>query len=215
MYEILDIKYKTIYSPFRYVLSTMQVLFTENRTMTIVLWSVLALGAGFVALWVAARRARREEPPLPDDIELPATPLQRISRWGVGLSAVLAVAAAALLLWNGAEATFDSDSLRITFTLLLVGIVAVVGGVGIWLRAQVGRSDGLLDERDRAILGRAPAAQAMAMLVTLAVWTIGLAEHFHDAGAVPVFYLYLVFWSVVVVDLLGLPVGILMGYRRF
>jgi hypothetical protein len=198
MYEILDIKYKTIYSPFRYVLSTMQVLFTENRTMTIVLWSVLALGAGFVALWVAARRARREEPPLPDDIELPATPLQRISRWGVGLSAVLAVAAAALLLWNGAEATF-----------------AVVGGVGIWLRAQVGRSDGLLDERDRAILGRAPAAQAMAMLVTLAVWTIGLAEHFHDAGAVPVFYLYLVFWSVVVVDLLGLPVGILMGYRRF
>ncbi|MCG6989259.1 MAG: hypothetical protein LJF06_13915 [Gemmatimonadetes bacterium] len=182
--------------------------------MTIVLWSVLALGGGLLALWLAGRRMKRQEPPLPADIDLPVTPLQRISRWGIGVSAVLAAAAAALLLWNGAETTFASDPLRITFTLLLVGIVAVVGGVGIWLRAQVGRSDGVLDERDRAIVGRAPAAQAMAMLVTLAIWTIGLAEHFHDAGVVPVFYLYLVFWSVVVVDLVGLPVGILMGYRR-
>lgn len=182
--------------------------------MSIVLWSILALVGGFLAVWVAARRARSDEPPLPADVELPATPLQRVSRWGIALSAVLAAGAAAVVLRNGAEATFASDALRIVFTLLLLAIVVVMGGVTIWLRAQVGRGDGLLDERDRAILGRAPAAQVAGILVTLAVWTVGLAEHFHDAGAVPVFYLYLIFWSVIVVDLVGLPVGVLMGYRR-
>lgn len=182
--------------------------------MSIILWSVLALGGGFLALWFAARRMRPLEPPLPPEVAVPATPLQRISRWGIGVSAVLAATAATLVVANGAEAMFRNDALRITFTLLLVAIVVVVGGVGIWLRARVERSDGLLDERDRAILGRAPATQAAGMLVTLAIWTVGLAEHFHDAGAVPVFYLYLVFWSVVVVDLVGLPVGVLVGYRR-
>ena len=76
------------------------------------------------------------------------------------------------------------------------------------------REDGQLDERDRAILGRAATAQAAGILITLAIWTVGLSETFHAAGAVPVFYLYLVFWSCVVVHLLGLPVGILLGYRR-
>jgi len=182
--------------------------------MSIVLWSVLALAGGFGALWFAARMARPAGPPLPDDVEMPSTPLQRISRWGIGVSAVLAAAAASLVLMNGAEATFDTDGLRLTFTLLLVAILVVMGGTTIWLRAQVNRGGGLLDERDREILGRAPAAQVAGMLVTLAIWIVGLAEHFHDAGAVPVFYLYLVFWSVVVVDLVGLPVGVLLGYRR-
>ncbi|MCG6957546.1 MAG: hypothetical protein LJF04_16270 [Gemmatimonadetes bacterium] len=182
--------------------------------MSIVLWSILALVGGFGALWFAARMTRSGSPPLPDDVELPATPLQRISRWGIGLSVLLAAAAVSLVLVNGAEATFESDALRITFTLLLLAIIVVVGATTIWLRAQVSRGGGLLDERDREILGRAPAAQVAGMLVTLAIWIVGLAEHFHDSGVVPVFYLYLVFWSVVVVDLVGLPVGVLIGYRR-
>jgi uncharacterized membrane protein YidH (DUF202 family) len=182
--------------------------------MSIVLWSVLALIGGFGAVWLAARTARSTTPPLPDDVELPATPLQRISRWGIGVSVVLAAAAVSLVVVNGAKATFDSDGLRIAFTLILLAILIVMGATTIWLRAQVNRRGGLLDERDREILGRAPAAQVAGMLVTLAIWIVGLSEHFHDAGAVPVFYLYLVFWSVVVVDLVGLPVGVLIGYRR-
>ncbi|HSM60928.1 MAG TPA: hypothetical protein VK849_09035, partial [Longimicrobiales bacterium] len=169
---------------------------------------------GFLALWIVARMARPSIPPLPPDTELPATPLQKIARWSIALGTLLAMAATALVVVNGAEATFETHTLRITFTLLLVGIIGLAGAPTIWLKAQGSREDGALDERDKAILDRAPAMQAVGMLVTLAIWIVGLAERFHDAGAVPVFYLYLIFWSCVVVDLLGLPVGVLAGYRR-
>lgn len=182
--------------------------------MSIVMWAVLALLCGFAVLWIMGRLAARRSPPLPEDVEFPATPMQRVARWTIVAGAVIAAVAAGLVLLNGAEATFESDTLRLTFTGLLLLILAVVGGATIWLKKQVTRVDGRLDERDRAILGQAATAQAAGMLITLAIWTVGLTETFHAAGAVPVFYLYLVFWSCVVVDLLGLPVGILLGYRR-
>ncbi len=182
--------------------------------MAVVLWAVLALVCGFLALWIVARLARPTSPPLPPETDLPPTTLQRVARWSVGSGLVIGAAAAALVVVNGPQRTFESDGLRTTFTLLLLLILAIVGAAAAWLKAQVGREDGVLDERDKAILGRAPAMQATGMLVTLAIWIVGLTEHFHDAGAVPVFYLYLIFWSCVVVDLLGLPVGVLAGYRR-
>lgn len=182
--------------------------------MSIVLWGILSLIGGFLALWIAARRAMPEGPPLPAGTELPATPLQRTARWTLGVGAVLGVAAASLVVVKGAEATFADDTLRLTFTILLLTILVAVGVPTLWIRSQATRRDGALDERDRAILGKAPAMQAVGMIVTLAIWTVGLSERFHDAGAVPVVYVYVVFWSCVVVDLLGLPVGVLAGYRR-
>jgi hypothetical protein len=52
------------------------------------------------------------------------------------------------------------------------------------------------------------------MLVTLALWVVGLQQAFWGVDAVPIVYLYLVFWSVPMVKALALPVGVLMGYRR-
>jgi hypothetical protein len=189
--------------------------FAGDKTMSIVLWAVLALVGGFLALWIATRTAARPtSPPLPSDIEFPPTPLQRIARWSVGVGVLLGVTAAALVVVNGPQKTFDNDTIRIAFTLLLLAILGVTGGASIWLKVHMSREDGVLDERDKAIFERAPAVQAAGMLVTLAIWVVGLTEHFHDAGVVPVFYLDLIFWSCAVVDLLGLPVGILAGYRR-
>jgi hypothetical protein len=182
--------------------------------MSIVLWAVLALGAGFAALWLVGRLARPTSPPLPDEARQAVTPLQRVARWSVGSGAVLSALAATLVLVKGAQATFESDALRTTLMLLLLAILGVAGASTIWLKGQVSREGGALDERDRAILGRAATAQAAGMMITLAIWVIGLTEHYHEAGAVPLFYLNLVFWSCVVVHLLGLPVGILLGYRR-
>jgi len=182
--------------------------------MSIVLWAVLALAGGFAALWVAGRLARPTSPPLPEEAQGAVTPMQRVARWSIGSGVVLAAAAAVLVVLKGAEAVFESDGLRLVFMGLLVAILGIAGVSTIWLKGQVSREGGVLDERDRAILGRAPVAQAAGMLITLAIWMIGLTEHFHEAGAVPLFYLYLVFWSCVVVHLLGLPVGILLGYRR-
>lgn len=182
--------------------------------MSIVLWGILALASGFFALWVVARRARPDTTPLPPGTELPATPLQRIARWSIGVGVLFGAAATALVVANGPEATFEDDGLRSVFTLLLLVLLGVVGGGTAWLKARVSRGDGLLDERDEAIMGRAPAMQAAGILVTLAIWTVGLVEHFHADGAVPLHYLYLVFWSCLVVYLLGLPVGVLAGYRK-
>jgi len=182
--------------------------------MSIVLWGILSLVGGFAALWIAARRAMPAGPPLPAGTELPATPLQRVTRWTLALGGVLGAAAGTLVLLKGVEATFAADGLRITFTLLLLAVLAAVGVPTLWIRKEAAAPDGALDERDRAILGRAPAMQAVGMIVTLAIWTVGLSERFHDVGEVPIVYLYLVFWSCVVVDLLGLPVGVLAGYRE-
>ena len=115
---------------------------------------------------------------------------------------------------NGPQRWYDDDTIRLTVTALLLAVLVVVAGATAWLGAQAKREDGILDERDKDILARAPAVQGVAMLLTLAVWVVGLTEHFHEAGAVPHFYLYLIFWSCVLVDALGLPLGVLIGYRR-
>ena len=72
----------------------------------------------------------------------------------------------------------------------------------------------MVDERDRAILSGSSGLQSGAVLTTLVVWVIGLTESFHAVGAVPLYYLNLVFWSCLVVNLLALPLGVLLGYRR-
>jgi len=182
--------------------------------MPILLWGVLAVLAGGLAIWIVALKARPTRPPLPPDTEFPATPLQRVARWSVGSGLLLGLVAAALVVVNGPQKWYDDDTIRITFTLLLLAVLGIFGAASAWIRSQAGRDDGALDERDKAILDRAPAVQAVAMLVTLAIWIIGLAEHFHDAGTVPLFYLYLIFWSCLLVNVLGLPVGVLVGYRR-
>lgn len=180
--------------------------------MPILLWGVLALAAGLAAIWVAAWQMMPRGEPLPRG--LPATALQRISRWSLLAGLLFASGAVVVVVRHGAEVTYDDDAVRLTFTLLVLAGVFVLGGAAIWLGMQARRDPRWLDERDRAIMDRAPAVQGVATLLTLAMWVIALTERFHDAGAVPVFYLTLLFWSCLMVHLLGLPLGILIGYRR-
>jgi hypothetical protein len=182
--------------------------------MPVVLWGILALAAGLATLALATRLAGPKTSPLPTDVTLSPTPLQRLSRAGLAAGALLAAGAAALLAAYGPERLYQEDGPRLAFTLVLLAIAGVFLAVTVRLTTWARRTDGAFDERDRAILERAPAYQARAMLVTLAVWMVALVERFHGAGAVPIFYLYLVFWSCWVVDLLALPVGVLAGYRR-
>ena len=182
--------------------------------MTVVLWGVLALAAGFGAMVVVTWMGARRSAPWPADVELPATPLQRASWWSLGLGTVLGAGALGVVMTYGPQRTYDDDGVRGVFMLCLLGVFVVFAGLSGVVASWNRRRDGVLDERDREILGRAPAVQSAATLVTLAVWMVGLIESFHGAGAVPLFYLYLVFWSCVVMNLLGLPVGVLLGYRR-
>ena len=182
--------------------------------MTVLIWGVLALAAGFAVVWIASLRAMPKPAPLPADLELPATPMQRSARWSLLGALVFAAAAAIVLLTNGPEHTYDDDNVRLLFTLLILAAILIPGVATIQLKRRAKTESSSLDERDHTILERAPAFQALATLVTLAVWIVGIAEQFHDAGAVPLFYLYLLFWSCLLMYVIGLPVGILVGYRR-
>lgn len=182
--------------------------------MPVLLWAAVALAVGFLFLVFAARVLRAKAPPLPPGVELPRTALQRLASRGLLAGAVLVVAAGAMVVMYGPERLNREDAPRMIFTLLLLAVAGLFLAVTMRVRSWASRGDARLDERDRAILDRAPAYQSPAMLVTLAIWMVGLTQSFHGAGTVPLYYLYLVFWSCWVVDLLALPVGILFGYRR-
>lgn len=182
--------------------------------MSVLLWTILAIAAGLAGLALVAWLRRPSMPPLAPGTELPATPLQRLAGWGLALGFLPAIAAGWMVLHYGAQTIYDDDGRRLVFTLLLIVIMAVFLGVTVRLKTWVARTNSALDERDRAILARAPALQSPAMLVTMAVWLVALIERFHTAGAVPVFYLYLLFWSCWAASLLAYPLGILVGYWR-
>lgn len=182
--------------------------------MSAILWGILAIAVTFAGLAVLTWLRGPKRPPLEHGTELTATPLQRLARWGLLLGVLPGIAIGVMLFRHGAQAIYDDHGLRLVFTALLFLIIAVFLVVMVRLKTWVARVDSTLDERDRAILAGAPRLQSAAILVTLAAWMIGLIERFHAAGAVPMVYLYLIFWSCWAVSLLAFPLGILLGYRR-
>jgi cytochrome bd-type quinol oxidase subunit 2 len=181
--------------------------------MPVILWGVLAVAAGLAFMSVIAWRAAASRPALPVGVELPTTSLQHLARGGLAVGVLLAGTAAGIVIVHGPAETYANDVPRLTFTALMLAVLAAFVTMLLVARSWEKRDDGRFDERDKAILDRAHMAQAPAMLLTLAVWMVGLTEAFRGTG-VPTFYLYLVFWSVLAMNLIALPIGILIGYRR-
>jgi hypothetical protein len=84
----------------------------------------------------------------------------------------------------------------------------------LWLYSSIDKRPNRFDERDQRILDRSSKAQWMAVIFTLVAWVIGLSEHFHVQGQIPVIYLSLIFFSVLIVSTLAQSAGILVGYWR-
>ena len=182
--------------------------------MTTLLWTILAAVVGLAAIGVAARIVTPAPPPLPPGTDFPPTALQRASRWSLLIGGTLAAGAGAVLVAFGPQAVFEVDPLRLAFTALVLLVLISVGGGVAWLKRRADVDEGLLDERDRTILDRAPAVQGLGVVVVVAAWSVGLVEYFHSAGAVPTYYVTLLFWSCLVAYILALPLGVLLGYRR-
>lgn len=184
--------------------------------MSVILWGVLALGLAFIAVQVAARHSRSIAPPLvlPPGETLPTAPMQRLVRWSLLLGLPLVAAAGVVVAWFGPTVYDDDDAIRLLVTGLLLASLLVLAAPALLVGVWSSRDEGKLDERDRAILARAPAGQAAAMLVVLAVWVIALTESFRGEPGIPDVFLYLIFWSCLLVSLLASNVGILLGYRR-
>jgi cytochrome bd-type quinol oxidase subunit 2 len=184
--------------------------------MTPVLWSIIAILAAFGVAMFVLRRAQRRIPPLilaPGE-SIPTTALQRLARTSLLLATLLALAAGTIVVYHGAQVFWDNDQVRLTVTGLLIAALGVFAVYSSRVALWIAKDDGTLDERDRAILESAPAGQAPAMLVTLAVWMIALAETYRDSHLVPSVFLYLIFWSCLMVSVLMLIAGVVIGYRR-
>lgn len=181
-----------------------------------ILWLVLSLVLAFALVSLAAKRTRRLLPvlELPPGETFPATPLQRLAtRSFIAVGALTAVSAVIVTL-AGPQRFWDDDVVRLAVTGLM--IVALITAALVSMRASrwAAAGDELLDERDRTILAGASGGQAGAMLVTLAAWMIGLTEAFQSAGGVPVVYLYLMFWSILLVSQIAWLAGVVLIYRR-
>ena len=177
------------------------------------LLSVVALGA--IALYVAIR-AWPAKPVLSaeeqaDVADAPMAPLQKRAWLGLSIAVVTSAIVTSMVASNGAAEYWDNDDLRLRVVFVFIGGLIAWAVIPALLLLK-GGPDTALDERDRAILSRAPTIQPAAILIALAAWMITLTERFHDQGAVPVVYLYLIFGSVMLVNMITQPLGVLLGY---
>lgn len=186
--------------------------------MGILNWTIAAVVAGLaaaaLATWVAARPVPRPVEVGPEDADAPMTPLQKLPWWWLGIGLAMAVPFAVAVVVYGAPRYYEDDAIRVPVTMILVAGFLVYAGLLAAGRVRMRRAEVVLDERDRGVLAAAPRAQVTAILVCMAAWTIGLMESFRGTGLIPVAYAPVLFWSVILVAMLALPVGILLGYRR-
>lgn len=138
-------------------------------------------------------------------------PLQKHAWLGLAIGLVFALAFLLVFIFKGGIKTFDEDQgFRIIIDILWVGgLIANLVIVNLALRKP-----GMVDERDRLIMDRAPRIQWLAVVFTLVAWTVALTEAYHETGQIPAVFLYVIFMSVLIVSTLAQSLGILIGYWR-
>jgi len=182
--------------------------------MVPMLGGVVALGAIAVysayLVWV-----RRDRLTLEERRELAATPMPKLQKRALFSTAIglitLGVLSAILTTYGAAE-YWDNDDLRLTVVAIFIAGLATHVGLLTAMVSPLWSEESELDERDRQVLATAPAVQTGLVLLTLAAWHTSLIVRFHDQGAVPTVYLYLIFGTVVLVSLIGHSAGIVVGY---
>lgn len=142
-------------------------------------------------------------------------PLQKRALYSLLLGLVLTVVLVVLFVsWGGVQSFANNSANRLILSALFV---AMLLAAGILLGAPRRARNGLkveVDERDLAIMQRAPQVQLLAVMLTLAGWVIGLTEYYWDAGAIPVMWPYLMMWSALIASTLAQSLGVLIGYWR-
>jgi hypothetical protein len=176
-----------------------------------VVWISLAV-LGAILMVGAVGRFVLNLRPQPEMGGLPTTPLERLGWVGLGITSVVGLGLATLVVFNGATGFHEDPTARAIFAILMLG------GVGIWMAAWTiikRRSGGaVVDERDRAILARSISVESVIVLLSLVAWTVTLTEVYWEAGAVPIGHIQLLFWSTFIGGAFGRSLGIVMGYRR-
>jgi hypothetical protein len=140
-------------------------------------------------------------------------PLQKRAFYGLIVCALWAIALVVIFITIGGidSLVADRGSEAWLVGTLVAGFLAYV----ITLLATRGkRGEVTMDERDKAILARARAAQLWSAMVTLAAWAISLSRIYWEQGQVPVQYLYIIAMSTWIVVVVIENAAILIGYGR-
>ncbi len=184
--------------------------------MDIIVWTVTALAIASILVYVLAVRSQRRQPKieLPDGEKMPRTPLQRYAGWTLLEVGFLTALAAGIVVVHGPEVWWEHDRVRLTVTLVLLAALAAYLVFYLGIRKLRSRGEALFDERDAVILNRSGAGAGGAMMTVMAAWMIGLVEAYNDTGLVPSYFLYLVFWSLVMTNVIASLADILLAYRR-
>ena len=140
-------------------------------------------------------------------------PLQKRALISLILGLVWTFILVVLFITRGGVETFSTDATtRILLSLLYVGLLATALVAVPW-KARNGRGMDV-DERDLAILKRAPQVQLIAVMLTLAGWVIGLTETYWEQGSIPIMWPYIMMMTTLLVSTLAQSLGVLIGYRR-
>jgi hypothetical protein len=138
-------------------------------------------------------------------------PLQKRSLYALLLEVIWALAIIVVFISQGGAAKFNSSA---SFRIIMDGMW--VGGLILywWLFSSFNRQPDKFDERDKTVIERAVKAQWWAVVLSLVGWIIGLSEHYHAQGQIPVIFLSLIFFSTLIASTLAQSIGILYGYWR-
>ena len=142
-------------------------------------------------------------------------PLQKRAWYGLALGVVWALSILAVFIIKGGVTAYTEDqSMRAIVAALLVG-----GAIGYLMIMRITRRkpdqvEVTIDERDRAIIGRALRIQLWAVIISFLVWAVALTETYWGEGQIPVIFPYLMLMSTLITNVLAQSVGILIGYWR-
>ena len=138
-------------------------------------------------------------------------PLQKRALYGLVFGVIWAIAIIVVFILKGGVSAFNDDQ---GFRLIIDGLW--VGGLIVYLLLfeTIGRKPRQVDERDRLIMTKSSRVQWLAVIFALVAWMIALTESYHDAGQIPVIFLYLIFMSTLIVSAVAQSAGILVGYWR-
>lgn len=138
-------------------------------------------------------------------------PLQKRALYSLIIGLVLTVALVVVLVAQGDITAFERDlNLRLVVYAVLIGVPLAY----LILVSLVTRKPTLVDERDKIILLSSHRTQWLALIFSLAAWTIVLTEGYRVQEQVPIAFLNLIFISTLIISTLAQSMGILIGYWR-
>jgi hypothetical protein len=142
------------------------------------------------------------------------TPQQRRAWYGLAIGIVWTLSMVALFVVRGATTFYEDTGMRLTAYAVFYGGVLAYGAMMYITGRKMARDGVIQDERDRLILRWVPIYQMLAVILTLAAWSVALTETYWDEGQIPIVFPYLIFYSAVVVNILFASAGTLIAYWR-